>query len=706
MRSFISPIQHFIFIVSIILSSASFSVEQKITANDAAAGDDFGETVSIHQDVAVVSANEAVYVFTRTNNTWSQHQKIVASDAQPGDQFGASIDIGDNLLVIGATGVGQHPTSHLGAIYVFEENGSGNWAQSQKIMANDGDAYDRLGSSVAIHGDTILSGATNDDDNGSNSGAVYAFSKDNLGDWYQSQKFTPADNIEADFFGNALDVDGDTLIVGAYGAKANVANWTGAAYVFGWNGNTWEETQKIVASDAAADDLFGASVSISNNNLIIGAKQNETNQNNSGAAYIFSKTNGSWAEAQKLTASDSDVGEFFGSSVSIDGDIAVIGAEGADHHINGSTYNNSGASYVFVRFNNSWAEQTKLTASDREGWDEFGSSVMIYNNKAIIGAPTEFLSASDLGGVYVYDVDSSPPHQDTPGTMTGLFTSTIQHDGLSSGLISATDVDGLTDGDYFSITVPAQNGSASIDALSGSWTYIPSQSYVGLDSFTVTLTDDLGGITQQVINIEVTASDGDNDGIYDFLDNCPNVSNVGQQDFDGDSVGDVCDDDIDGDGTDNTFDAFPSDPSETTDTDADTVGDNADNCVNDANTNQANLDGDALGDVCDPDMDGDGIANFTELRFGGNETDNTDASVSLDNVASFSETAPTDADNDGVPDDIETAVGGDPANAADAQSVIAFITGMGKNVPAMGGIGLLALGLSMLGLGSIRLRKK
>ena len=120
MRSFISPIQHFIFIVSIILSSASFSVEQKITANDAAAGDDFGETVSIHQDVAVVSANEAVYVFTRTNNTWSQHQKIVASDAQPGDQFGASIDIGDNLLVIGATGVGQHPTSHLGAIYVFE----------------------------------------------------------------------------------------------------------------------------------------------------------------------------------------------------------------------------------------------------------------------------------------------------------------------------------------------------------------------------------------------------------------------------------------------------------------------------------------------------------------------------------------------------------------------------------------------------------
>ena len=187
-------------------------------------------------------------------------------------------------------------------------------------------------------------------------------------------------------------------------------------------------------------------------------------------------------------------------------------------------------------------------------------------------------------------------------------------------------------------------------------------------------------------------------------DNCPSVSNTDQANLDGDAFGDACDSDIDGDGVDNTLDAFPNDSTESADSDADNVGDNADNCINDANADQANLDGDALGDVCDPDMDGDGVFNVVELRFGGNETDNTDASVSQNNIVAFSETAPADSDLDGVPDDYETAAGGD-ATSSTFESVLAMLT-TNKNVPAMGGIGLLALGLSMLGLGAVRMRKK
>ena len=128
-----------------------------------------------------------------------------------------------------------------------------------------------------------------------------------------------------------------------------------------------------------------------------------------------------------------------------------------------------------------------------------------------------------------------------------------------------------------------------------------------------------------------------------------------------------------------------------------------DNCPSIPNADQANLDGDAFGDACDLDIDGDGYANVFEIRFGGDETDNTDAAVSLANAVTFSETAPADSDLDGVPDDYETAAGGDTTSST-FESVLAMLT-TNKNVPAMGGIGLLALGLSMLGLGAIRMRK-
>ena len=139
-----------------------------------------------------------------------------------------------------------------------------------------------------------------------------------------------------------------------------------------------------------------------------------------------------------------------------------------------------------------------------------------------------------------------------------------------------------------------------------------------------------------------------------------------------------------------------------------TVGDNSDNCVNDANTNQSDIDGDIQGDACATRIwMAMAYANVVEIRFGGDETDNTDAAVSLANAVTFSETAPADSDLDGVPDDVEAMLGEDNTSSTfqdllDTLSTIATA----KNVPAMGGIGLLALGLSMLGLGAVRLRRK
>ncbi|MDB4431615.1 thrombospondin type 3 repeat-containing protein [Pseudomonadales bacterium] len=353
---------------------------------------------------------------------------------------------------------------------------------------------------------------------------------------------------------------------------------------------------------------------------------------------------------------------------------------------------------MYVRSNGVWSEQQKLTASDGAGGDYFGTSVSISGDTAVIGAYSG--SGSGSGSAYVYDFNPT-----TPAVITGSLEGSTTQGGFTFGTLQATDVDGLTDGTYFSVSTAPLYGQAIINPSTGLWTYLAEAVYVGADPFTVTVTDDIGGTTEQVIAITAIGIDTDSDTIYDYQDNCPLIPNTNQSDFDGDTLGDVCDPDMDGDGTDNEFDAFPLDPSETSDADSDTVGDNSDNCVNDANTNQLNIDGDSLGDVCDPDMDGDGVANAIELYFGGDETNSGDAAVSQANILALSETAQQDADYDGVPDEYETAVGGN-ATSSTYGEVLNTLTLIGKNVPAMGGIGLFVMFSSLIGLGFLKRKKK
>ena len=333
---------------------------------------------------------------------------------------------------------------------------------------------------------------------------------------------------------------------------------------------------------------------------------------------------------QKLTASDGAEFDFFGHSVSISGDTAVIGA------------NESGSAYVYVRSNGVWTQQQKLTASDAAEYDEFGFSVSISDNTVVVGA----IGDDNLtGSAYGYAL--APPFQDTPAVITGVLEGSTTQGGFTFGTLLATDVDGLTDGTYFTVTSPPVYGQAQINPATGLWTYLAQAVYVGADPFTVTVTDDLGGTTEQVIAITAIGIDTDSDTIYDYQDNCPLIPN----------------------------------------------------------TNQLNIDNDSLGDVCDPDMDGDGVANAIELYFGGDETNSGDAAVSQANILALSETAQQDADYDGVPDEYETAVGGD-ATSSTYGEVLNTLTLIGKNVPAMGGIGLFVMFSSLIGLGLLKRKKK
>ena len=351
--------------------------------------------------------------------------------------------------------------------------------------------------------------------------------------------------------------------------------------------------------------------------------------------------------------------------------------------------------------------EQKLTASDGAPIDVFGGRVSISGDTAVIGAYQDDDNGDASGSAYVYVL--APNFQDTPAVITGDLNADIEQAGVVSGTVIATDPDGLTDGSYFTLKTDATYGQALINPESGFWIYLADLNYYGPDPFTITVTDDLNYTTDQEISINVQCFDDDEDTVCNVEDNCPAISNPLQEDLDFDDEGDACDADIDGDTYANGIDAFPNDSSEWFDTDGDNTGDNTDNCITKINVDQSDIDSDTLGDVCDDDMDNDGVPNIVELRFGGNQTDANDAATSLTNFALYAENAEADDDFDGFSNTIELAANTNPNDASDApQAELTILEALSitKTVPAIGGIGLFVMFSSLIGLGYLKRKKK
>jgi hypothetical protein len=203
-----------------------------------------------------------------------------------------------------------------------------------------------------------------------------------------------------DFFGNSVSISGDTAVVGAY--EDDDDGWSsGSAYVFvrDVTTGTWTEQAKLTASDAAGGDKFGYSVSVSGDTVLIGAYWDDDAGFQSGSAYVFVRSGSTWTEQAKLTASDGAAGDYFGDSVSVSGDTALIGAYRDDY---AGTY--SGSAYVFVRSGSTWTQQAKLTASDGAAWAYFGHSVSVSGDTALIGAAWDSDAGGNSGSAYMYDL--------------------------------------------------------------------------------------------------------------------------------------------------------------------------------------------------------------------------------------------------------------------------------------------------------------
>ena len=313
--------------------------------------------------------------------TWTQQQELTASDGAAGDYFGLTVSVSGDTAVIGA----PLKNSNQGTAYVFVRSG-GAWSQQQELTASDGFASSSFGNSVSVSGDTAVIGAPN----ANGDGTAYVFVRTG-GVWSQQQELTASDGAADDFFGISVSLSGDTAVIGA---SKNGPH--GVAYVFVRSGTAWTQQQELTALDGAADDDFGYSVSVSGNTAVIGAHYKTINSNaNQGAAYVFVRSGVVWTQQQELTASDGASGDQFGLSVSVSGDTAVIGAWAKNF--------TQGAAYVFVASATGvWSQQAELTASDGASSDEFGWSVSLSGDTAVIGSIKTINSQTDQGAAYVF----------------------------------------------------------------------------------------------------------------------------------------------------------------------------------------------------------------------------------------------------------------------------------------------------------------
>lgn len=405
---------------------------QKIVASDRELEDRYGWAVDIDGDFAIVGAYAddfgptnpnmgSAYIYQKTGeDEWSFVQKIFNSDQDDYDRFGWSVAIDGNYAIIGAYGedhnvAGTDPLSKAGSAYIFERNFAGVWVQVQKIVAADRAADDEFGWSVAIHGNTAVVGAHNDDKDAAglgymyHAGSAYIFDRSVGGVWTQSQKIVASDRSPGfefapehedwnDRFGESVGIWNDYLVVGGPFASK--------AYMFERSGGSWSQVDVLTFPGISWLDR-AAPVSIDGTTCVLGAPTEDTDvanlnyRKNAGGAAIFTRTGpGDWTFLQKIVAGDRSAGDHFGASVSIDGDYIVCGANQDNHDkTTDNDLENAGSAYIFKKTGVYYSQYDKIDLSDRQIEDQMGMAISVSDGTILVSAYQQ--DYNEFGEVYV-----------------------------------------------------------------------------------------------------------------------------------------------------------------------------------------------------------------------------------------------------------------------------------------------------------------
>jgi hypothetical protein len=389
-------------------AALTWADKAKLMASDGASGDFMGFSSSISGSYALVGAPDdqstpdlgAAYMYQRgASGSWSEVAKLVSDDGLAGDLFGDSVAIHKDFALVGAS---RHSVpGSLGQVYVFERDTATNkWPQIAKLRGSSGAGFATFGYATAISGNYAMVGAHSDTTKGTNAGAAYVFERSGAGVWAEKIKLFALDAAKEDEFGWSVSISGDYAIVGAPEANSPFSN-TGAAYVFERSGaGVWSQKVKLAPPDLAGSDNFGFSVSISGDYALIGAYHGDDKGLDSGCAYVFERDSaGAWTEKAKLVPADGVTLDNAGWSVSISGSRAVLGA--LFHNAKGSK---SGAAYVFERDNaGQWTEQGKLVASDGDAADNLGWSIAVDGSYVVAGALNDEDNGISSGAAYIFE---------------------------------------------------------------------------------------------------------------------------------------------------------------------------------------------------------------------------------------------------------------------------------------------------------------
>ncbi|MDA8744487.1 Ig-like domain-containing protein [Rubripirellula amarantea] len=387
-------------------------------------GDRFGNSVAISGDFAVVGSflddpgglNSAgsAFIYQRTGDTsWTQVAQLTGDAAPNGSagQFGYSVAIDGDTVAVSAQR-DRESGFQAGAVYIFDRNegGADNWGRVTKLIGSDTIKRDLFGRSLALSGDTVVVGASVADPLGLSSGAAYVFERDlgGVNNWGEAKKLIASDGGAGDRFGQTVSIDGDLIAVGAFQYDGSASN-TGAAYIFardlGGAGN-WGEETIIEAADGLANDQFAYSLSIDGTTVAIGSRfDDEGGLNQLGSVYLFDQDEGgasNWGQVTKILADNGVAGDRLGWSVDLSGDRLVAGAIGSD--IGGLA---SGNAYQFENVGGTWTQTRVLNNDEVTTADEYGISIAVDGDVAVVGSWLDNRPSNNTGGAYVFDLRTS-----------------------------------------------------------------------------------------------------------------------------------------------------------------------------------------------------------------------------------------------------------------------------------------------------------
>jgi hypothetical protein len=392
-------------------SDASLPPIERV-ADDGAIADDFGTSVSISGDYAVVGSPQddvganvnqgSAYVFFRNGSTWIQQAKLVASDGDVSDFFGSSVAISGDYIIVGAPRDNNLLVVDQGSAYIFVRNGA-SWSQQDHVFASGGAASDLFGSSVAISGNYAIVGAPADDVNGNAAqGSAYLFLRSG-NSWSQQDQVIHPTGAITDRFGQCVSIDGDYAVVGAPDDDISGNSDCGSVHVFLRDGTNWSHQITLTPFIGNALERFGASVSIYGEWVAVGVPDYGSGATEEvGAAYYFRRTGTTWSLGAFISSSSIDSerqpGDVFGTSISISGDYMVIGAP----RVRGGGFSQRGSAYLFRRNNNTWTYLRKIIDPNGSVSHLMGWSVGVSGLNCIMGAPG---STTDNGKVLFLNLE-------------------------------------------------------------------------------------------------------------------------------------------------------------------------------------------------------------------------------------------------------------------------------------------------------------